>query len=241
VSRGARVAFGVALLSSILPVSAMAETAVPTVLHLSDTAHRSVPRDRLTIDMRTEATGTDPRLVQAEVNRRMAAALGKAKSTPAVTAASGSYYTYSFTPTGKDGKPAPPEQWRAAQNLSLTSGNFAAELLLAGQLQADGLLISGMEFSVSPDALRAVQQALTQQALTEITTRAAQIAAVLDLKMTGITSLTVGTAGTEGHPPIAMMARAAGTAETMPPPAVAAGDSIVSVSIQADIRLTSAP
>ena len=46
-----------------------------TVLHLSQTAERSVVRDVLRIELRVEETGADARSVQAAINRRMAAAL----------------------------------------------------------------------------------------------------------------------------------------------------------------------
>jgi len=59
-----------------------------TVLHLNQTAERTVIRDLLRIELRVEETGADARSVQAEINRRMAAARGKRKvceSRPAPT------------------------------------------------------------------------------------------------------------------------------------------------------------
>ncbi|MGH6990013.1 MAG: SIMPL domain-containing protein [Stellaceae bacterium] len=241
-SRCARIIAGGLWLSLSLPTAAMAAAApLSTVLHLSDTAEHVVKRDQLTIEMRTEATGTDPRLVQAEVNRRMAAALGKAKSTPAVTAASGSYYTYSFTGAEKDGKPVPPEQWRAVQNLSLTSGNFAAALVLAGQLQAGGLVVTAMRFGVSSKTLHMEEQSLTHRALAQIEARAGRVAAALGLKVGSIESLTVGNAESEGRSPMPMMARMGGTKSSMPAPVVAVGESTVSVTVRADVLLSVGP
>ncbi|MGH6980721.1 MAG: SIMPL domain-containing protein, partial [Stellaceae bacterium] len=133
----------------------------PTILHLDQTAERIVPRDRLTVDLRAEATGADPRAVQAEVNRRMTAALARIKAVNTVEAASGNYSTYPFTPAGPDGKPKPPAQWRTTQEVTLVSRDFPAALALAGQLQADGLLIGDMRFDIAPETLRAQQQVLT--------------------------------------------------------------------------------
>lgn len=222
-----------------VPAVAAPPAASPTLLHLSQTARRVVPRDRIAIEMRTEATGVDPRLVQAEVNRRMKAALGKAKSTPSVKAATGSYNTYRFTPTGPDGKPKPPDQWRTEQGLSLTGQNFPAALILAGVLQADGLVITGMRFDVAPATLRAQQAALTKEALSAIMARAGRVAAALGLKVDRIVNLTVGNAQEQGRSPYPMMmARAA---RAGPPPAVAPGESTVAVTVQAEIALTPKP
>jgi len=126
---------------SLVSVPAFADPA-PTVLHLDQTAELTVPRDELSVEIRAEATGANPGQVQAEVNRRMAAALAKVKAVAAVKAASGNYQTYQITPTGPDGKPKPP-QWHTVQNLALTSRDFTAALDLTGRLQADGLTVSG--------------------------------------------------------------------------------------------------
>jgi predicted secreted protein len=209
-------------------------------LHLDQTAERTVPRDRLTIEIRAEATGTDPSRVQAEVNRRMAAALAKVKAVAVVKAASGNYQTYRTTPDGPDGKPKPPAQWQVTQELNLTSGDFKAALDLAGRLQADGLLLGDMRFDVAPETLRAQQRALTDEALTELRTRAGQIAAALGLKVAQIQNLRVGNATQPGgRPRPMMMARMAATAA--PPPAVEAGATTVSVAVDADIALASPP
>ena len=168
-----------------LAAPALAADPAPTILHLDQTAERIVPRDRLTVDLRAEATGADPRAVQAEVNRRMTAALAKVKGATAVKAASGNYSTYQTTPSGPDGKPKPPAQWHATQELTLVSRDFPAALALAGQLQADGLLIGDMRFDIAPETLHAQQQVLTDEALTALTARAGQVAATLHLPCRG--------------------------------------------------------
>jgi predicted secreted protein len=207
-----------------------------TILHLNQAAEHTIARDRLTIDLRTEASGGDPRLVQAEVNRRMKAALDKARAVAAVKAATGNYDTYQTTPTGVDGQPKPPAQWHSAQTLSLTARDFNAALTLAGQLQADGLLVSDMRFDVAPETLRAQQHVLTDEALTALTARAGQIAATLGLSVARIESLTVGNAMQPGGGPRPiMMARAA--TNSVPAPVAAPGDAMISVSVDADIAL----
>src|SRR6185437_4466285 len=169
VMRRLALGFAVAL---ALAAPALAADPPATILHLDQTAERIVPRDRLTVDLRAEATGGDPRAVQAETNRRMTAALARVKGAAGIKAASGNYSTYQITPPGPDGKPKPPAQWRATQELTLVSRDFPAALALAGQLQADGLLIGDMRFDIAPETLHAQQQVLTDEALTALTARA---------------------------------------------------------------------
>lgn len=225
----------IAILAIALSSPVLAADPAPTVLHLDQTAEHTVTRDRLTIELRAEATGTDPSRVQAEINRRMAAVLAKVKAVAAVKAASGNYQTYQTTPAGPDGKPKLPAQWHTVQELSLTSRDFPAVLDLAGRLQADGLLIGDMRFDVAPETLRAQQRALTDEALTELTARASQIAKTLGLRVQQIQNLRVGNATQPGGPRPLMMARAIPGAS--PPPAVEAGDTTISVAVEADIAL----
>ena len=59
-----------------------------------------------------------------------------------------------------------PLRRRVAQTLSLESSEFTALSALVSRIQSeDGLVLSGMSFSVSPTARRAAEDALTQQAI----------------------------------------------------------------------------
>ena len=107
-----------------------------TVLHLSQTAERSVLRDLLRIDLRVEETGADPLAIQSSINRRMAAALDRAHQAQGVRVETGSYGVNEERPqTG-------PSRWRGSQSLILRSKAADAALKLAGALQSDGLLMS---------------------------------------------------------------------------------------------------
>src|SRR5689334_10810623 len=58
-----------------------------TVVHMTASADRLMRRDRLTATLRAEAVGADVRRVQAEVNKKMAAALERARAVASVRAA----------------------------------------------------------------------------------------------------------------------------------------------------------
>ena len=90
----------------------------------------------------------------------MAKALARAKSAAGVEVATSGYSSYQVTDKNQ------PTRWRMAQTLSLESADFATMAALVSKLQADDLLLlSGMNFAVSPDARRKAEDALTQQAI----------------------------------------------------------------------------
>src|SRR3974390_1782241 len=96
-----------------------------TVLHLSQTAERSVLRDLLRIDLRVEETGADPLAIQSAINRRMAAALDRAHQVQGVRVETGSYGV------GEERPQTGPSRWRGSQSLILRSKAADATLKLA--------------------------------------------------------------------------------------------------------------
>src|SRR2546428_196602 len=69
-----------------------------TILHLSESAQRVLRQDRLTIQMRAEITGPDATKVQAEINRRMTAALERARAAPSVRTDARGYWVQQERP-----------------------------------------------------------------------------------------------------------------------------------------------
>jgi uncharacterized protein len=201
-----------------------------TEIHLTQEATRQVPPDRLRASLRVEAKGADPRQVQADVNRRMKAALAKAKSHADVTAETGGYSV------NRDFSQKDKVVWQGDQTIDLTSPNFDALLSLVGELQGDGLLIGELHFFLARDTLQNAQSALTSAALDELKTRADEVAHDLGLRVDHIEDLTVGNA-TASTNPVPLM-RFAAAAAPAPPPVAQAGDATVSLTVQADVILT---
>ena len=152
----------------LLPIPAMAQTAEQqaTVLHLSQTAERKVVRDSLRVELRVEETGADPLALQSAINRRMSAALDRARQVQGVEVETGTYAVDEEQPQNG------PSRWRASQSLILTSKAADALLKLAGTLQSDGLLMSSMTYEVSPETVRGAEEDLTAEALAGLAQRA---------------------------------------------------------------------
>ncbi len=206
--------------------------AAETTLHLDQQAQKVVSRDRLRADLRVEASGSDSRAVQDDVNRRMASALAKARKSGAVTVQSGGYTVY------RDASSKSAEVWRASQGLTLVSKDFDAVLKLSGELQSDGLVMSGLRFFLAPESLRAAQSELSSQALMALRERAGELAADLGMSVVTYKDISVGNAmeAFDGVRPMMMRAKAAPLAEVAPPEAEA-GDSTISLSVQAEVVL----
>jgi predicted secreted protein len=206
--------------------------AAATVLHLTETAERTLKRDRLRFDLRAEATGADPARVQAEINKRMAAALERAKGVPAVRVETGGYTVY------EDRAPNGPPRWRGSQSLALIGRDFAPLLQLAGELQGDGLVASGTSFSLARETARGAEDELTEEALRRLRERADRVASAMGLSVLRLRDIRVGNADTGRPPPMPMRAMAA--AASAQPPVAEAGEATVQVSVDAEVLLAPA-
>ena len=196
-----------------------------TVLHLSQTAERSVVRDVLRVELRVEETGADARSVQAAINRRMAAALDRARQVQGVRLETGSYNV------GEEHPQNGPSRWRGSQSMMLTGKDSDSVLKLAGALQSDGLSTSSLAYDTAPETVRGAEEDLTAEALAALDHRAAAIADRMHLAVLRYRDLRVGNAETGGRPVprFAAMAMAAPVAEP--------GEATVRVTIEAELLL----
>jgi len=130
------------------------------VVTITASASTEVPNDRMLAMLRAETDSTDAAQAANIVNQRMARALSQAKAASGVDAKTTGYNSYQIS------EPNRPLRWRVSQSLALESSDFVALSALVSKLQgADGLLLSGLSFTVSPAARHAAEDALTTQAI----------------------------------------------------------------------------
>ena len=214
-----------------------AESPSGTVLHLAEQAQALVAPDQLDVGLRAEVQGTDAARIQQQVNAAIAAAIAKAKAS-GLKVATGGYSVYQVHAGG----PARPRDrtdpvWRASQGITLSGSDSVQLLDLAGRLQADGLLMSGMAFSIAPATRREAEARLTEEAVAGLRAQAERVAAAFGARVAGWRDIQVQ------HTlpmPVAMsgrlmMAKAA-MAEDSPPSAEPAPQT-VEVVINAEIIL----
>ncbi len=157
----------VAVIAVAMSAAARAQTTLienaPTpqpVVSVSASATSNVANDRMQAWLRAEADNADAAQAANDVNARMARALSRAKAVTGVDASTAGYSSYPITEQNR------PARWRVSQTLVLESADFSALSTLVSKLQGtDGLLLSSLNFSVSPATRRAAEDALTQQAI----------------------------------------------------------------------------
>ncbi len=201
-----------------------------TVLRLTETAEKMVRRDRLRAELRVEASGPDARRVQSDVNRRMSAALDRARAVSSVRPETGVSSIWEERPQNA------PVRWRAVQSIILSAKDAPELLALVGELQGDGLLISSLGYELSPEAARSVEDELTQLALERLRQRAEKIAKSMGSSLARWRELRIGNTGAPPpRPPVPM--RAAMSAEAFQAPVAEPGESTVRVTVEGDAVL----
>jgi predicted secreted protein len=181
--------------------SPVATSALPeTVLHLSETAQVLRAPDEVRAGLRVEARGASAAAVQAQVNRAMQAALARAAQVPAIRPGTGGYWTQ------RDDEK---RNWVAVQTMTLQGTDAAALLELVGTLQAQGLALGDLNWSLSKAVEQAARQEAGRLAIEALRQRAAAVAQQLGLRVIGIRNLRLDTPEVPMPRMMAMRAQAA--------------------------------
>ena len=214
--------------------TALLVPATPSVA-VTGAATATVPNDRMQATLRAEAEHANPATAASEANARMQKALARAKATPGVDAKSAGYSTWQMWEKGR------PSRWKVVQSVSLTGNDFAAIAALVSRLQdEDGLLVTNLGFSVSPEARRKAEDALMREAIRAWQQRAATAADALGFPGWRAGRLNVVTGDMAPAPRPEMMMRAqAQTAAGGVPIAVEGGTTDLTVTVTGDAMLES--
>jgi predicted secreted protein len=166
-----------ALLLSALPLAGRAQApsadALPRepVVTVSASASATVANDRLRASLRAEADNVSAANAAGEVNGRIARALARAKGVSGVTVQTSGYSSYQVSERDR------PARWRVSQTITLEGRDFAVLTNLVSALQSEvGLVIGGLQFSVSDEAQREAEDTLALQAIRQWQERAARAA-----------------------------------------------------------------
>jgi predicted secreted protein len=197
---------------------------------VSASATATVVNDRLQAWLRAEAESPLAATAASQVNAAIAKALATAKDYPTVKVTTAGYSTQQVSEKVKA------QRWHVVQSISLDSGDFTAAATLISKLQDDdGLLLSGMGFSLLEKTRREAEDSVTQQAIKMWQTRAQQAAKGLGFSGWKPGHVTVQT-GDGGR--VFPMARAtAMSASVNAPVAVEGGTTDVTVSVSGEALL----
>lgn len=205
------------------------------VLNLSLTEQAQVDQDTLNVSLQYVAQGRDRRALQDEVNRAMQAALEEVRKVAGIEVQT-SHYHVQIVQSGRPSR-ADTENpvFRAQQGLQLKSSDSAALLELLGALQAGGLTVDGMYYSLSPAAHERVAAELLHAALTKLQSRAEDAAEVLGKGGAALVEVSMDGSPNfmEARMRMPMMAMAADSAVDFAAPVAEPGQSTVTVNVSA--------
>ena len=203
----------------------------PPTVNVGASVTATLANDRMHAWLRAESENASAAVASADVNTRMARVLAKLKALPSISVASSGYSTDAIVDKGK------PTRWRVSQSVKLDSADFAALATEIGKLQDDGLLLSGLGFSLSDAARKTAEDSVTQQAIKSWQQRAQNAAQAL-----GYGAWRVGTVhvqGNDGARPYMAMRSEMKTMAAPAPVAADAGTTDVTVNVTGDALLSS--
>lgn len=196
-----------------LPATGLAQTASPaaeTKLHISAEGTVQAPPDQITATFRVEAQGKSPAAAQQSVNAQISRAMATSSKVKGLKSAA---LNYSVSQTRPD-KARP--FWTAQQSLTLTASDGQALLPLAGELQASGLILEGLEWSLSESRRQGLLLEAEKNAVTDLQKQAETLAASLGLHVARFETLNFSEFTPIRPMPVMMMA-ARSSADTTPP------------------------
>jgi predicted secreted protein len=200
-------------------------------VNVTGSAAATVPNDRIQAWLRAEHEAAEAASAANAVNTSIAKALARAKATPGITVTTSGYSTQQIAEQGK------PVRWRVTQSITIASTDFAAVATLLTRMQEqDGMLLSGMGFSLSPNARDGAERQLMQQAIRSWQARAQQAATGFGAESWRPGHITIQTSEPGRVYP---MARATVAQAEMAPVNVEGGTTEVTVTVTGDAILES--
>ncbi|MGH1398508.1 MAG: SIMPL domain-containing protein [Alphaproteobacteria bacterium] len=209
-----------------------------SLLHISATEQREVDQDLLIANLRIEVENADNKYVQNEVNKAMAAALKEAKSFKDVKAITRGYNVHQYDKNrGRNGT-RPNMVWKGSQSVQLKSKNAEELLDLAGKMQGAGLIMGGLNYTLSPAKAAEIQDEMLEAALEKLTARAQRAAKALGKNKAELKEI-----NTQGnytpHQPVYTQSRmmAKGADMEMAAPVASPGETTLTMNVSAKALL----
>ena len=192
---------------------------------------RDVENDLVTAILNVTAEALKPAKLADTINSTMTWALEQVRANQKVKSRSGAYQTY---PVYEDKRIV---RWRGRQELQLESQDADQLSELVGTLQSR-LQIHSLQFSVSPDKRRQIEDTLIEQALAAYQRRADIIRKSVGAQGYTLLEVDIHTAGQDRPmPPLRAEAVSMLSRSSVSQPAMEQGTSRVNVQVSGKIRL----
>ncbi|NHO32287.1 SIMPL domain-containing protein [Acetobacter fallax] len=212
--RGSKLAAAIAAVCLCFSWSASAESPRGTdddrtKLHVTGSGSVEASPDLITATLTVRTEAGNAARAQTGTNDMTHKAMTMTQGVSGVSASAGAY-SVSQNSSGNNN----PRNWEARQTLSVKSKNPETLLSLVGRLQSAGLLLEGLDWSLSDDHRKALMRDAEKQAVQDMLHRATGIASELSMKVASIADVTVDESMIP-HP-MMFMARAAAAPMSTP-------------------------
>ena len=206
------------------------EPALFNIINFQTQASREVANDTLVAMLSVEMDDTDPGKLANSVNQIMRQALKAAAEFKSVKVKTSQYQTYPVYSKNKQ-----LSHWHIRQEMRLEGSQFDDVTTLIGKLQGQ-LQLSRLNFSVSPEAQRKVEDSLIAEAIANFKHRADLISSNLNAKSYKIKDMNVQTSEGAPRPEFAMRSLAVADSNGGSP-ALEAGTSRITVIAAGSIKV----
>ncbi len=210
------------------------------LLNLSVTEQTSVEQDTLNASLAYSVQGRDKVSLQNDVNAKMASTLEIIEAISEIEYSTGQYYIYIFRPGRPSRNDIENPIWRAQQGLQLSSKNSEVLLEAVGELQAIGIEINRLDYSLSGEAFEQTSDSLLSIALEKLQSRANETAELLNKNSASLVEVTINGNRNPGffQPRMAMMESSQPDSAQFETPTAAPGKSEVSLNVSAKALLS---
>ena len=200
-------------------------------VELQAEAQREVQNDLLNATLFVELSDASPSALANAVNKSVNDALRIAKEYKNVRVRSGNNQTYPVY-----AKAGLLQGWRGRAEIRIESRDFEAASALIGKLQVN-MQLGNLNFSVSPEARRGVENELINEAIAAFKARAEIVRTALAGRGYKLQRLNVANGYNAPQPRFAVAARMAAAAPEVAAPNMEAGASVVTVNASGAIEI----
>lgn len=201
-----------------------------TLAEFEVSVSRSVTPETLTARLTLTVTGDSLEAVQQQLNAKMAALVAVAKRTKGVKVSTNSYYS---------GQNVPTNAFSAEQSIVLTSTRGCQTLLkTVAELQAQGMALNGLNYTLSPDQAGSLEDALLAEAMDKAKATVSKLATLTGAK--GVVLDRINPVFTDRTRPQGMrmtISRISASEEVRDAPVAEAAESVVSLRVGFSYRL----
>ncbi|CAF2120062.1 unnamed protein product [Rotaria magnacalcarata] len=142
-----------------------------TYLNLSVIEVKQVEPDLLIASLRYEIESESTKTLQNKINQTMKKALMIAEKKEELTISTEQYSVYKYSKPGKEGENGK-EIWKGSQAIVIKGKSAEDILVLSGQLQEIGLVMSDLHDEVSLEKLEEVRTSIMENAINKLLSRA---------------------------------------------------------------------